>query len=990
MTSDHDRDALASELHDLAGAIEPDPPAKCAAPQRHRPPPTRHRRASMSGAALVAIAAITFVAVARSTDDESAGPVGTTSQPSVTSSSSTSTSTTPSVTTAPGSPILTTIPPLSELPAAHASYSQAFAWGTGDDQVAFHTPHGEGASGGPVAFSADAAGNIAMLDHSNARIVHFEQHAYPPTNIALASPAVTAAVFDRTGRVFVATVHDVAVFGPQGESEGSWNGISNDMISGLEVVDNHLYATNGNTRTLLLRPSGLGYAPVANATPERAPIQVSGANDTQAHLLTVSAAGTEYRISTGLTDLLTVKLLPDGSLVFVVGPVQSDSGHQDEGNWPNVLSRIGRCRTRKCDCRGAASAALITVRNNRLARRRPRDRWAQHHHLGGHQMYCLRLKPVREGARYRRSPAPSCARAAAGATATARLTATAAMRRGAGTPRDGSVAPRVSVPRHILVLTDRDWTHPEAGGTGTVLYGQVSRWVAWGHRVTVIAGDYPGAERVSHLDERLTVHRMGTRLTVFPRAAWATFRGLGRDADVVLEVCNGIAFFTSVWRWMRKPRVLLVFHVHQEHYVTELGLRGRVAAFLLEHVPLRVLYPGVPVITISQSSREDLVALGVDRQRMHVVYCGLDSGSLAPGPKAPEPTLIYLGRLKQYKRIELLLDVLDAIPEAHLDLAGDGDHRAALEAEVERRALGARVTFHGHVDEEEKARLLARAWVALTASSAEGWCLTVFEAAACGTPTAAMRVGGLGEAIVDGQTGLLADDPAELVAAVRDLVERPEQRAALGQAALERARGYTWDSTAQGTLTVMDGAMAAERSGLRAALARSDSGKAAGLAAATLGNNAIQLVFTVVFTRLLGQTDYGTLAALISAFLILLVAGQSVQLAAAREAALDRLGHPEVLRATLRAWTRQLLVALVAVTAASVLLREPLAALIGVQDVPWAAAAIPPTGVLWMLLSLQRGALQGCAPTAPSASRSWRRRRAGSCAASSSWASAWA
>ena len=67
------------------------------------------------------------------------------------------------------------------------------------------------------------------------------------------------------------------------------------------------------------------------------------------------------------------------------------------------------------------------------------------------------------------------------------------------------------------------------------------------------------------------------------------------------------------------------------------------------------------------------------------------------------------------------------------------------------------------------------------------------------------------------------------------------------------------------------------------------------------------VVFTVVFTRLLGQTDYGTLAALISAFLILLVAGQSVQLAAAREAALDRLGHPEVLRATLRAWTRQLL-----------------------------------------------------------------------------------
>src|SRR3954449_5705241 len=210
---------------------------------------------------------------------------------------------------------------------------------------------------------------------------------------------------------------------------------------------------------------------------------------------------------------------------------------------------------------------------------------------------------------------------------------------------------RMSPGRHILVLADRDWTHPQAGGTGTVLRAQALRWLKGGHRVTVIAGAYDGAERVSRPHERLEIHRMGTRLTVFPRAAWATLRGVGRDADVVLEVVNGIAFFTSLWRWLRKPRVLLVFHVHQEHYVTELGLVGRVAAFLLEHIPLRFLYPGVPVVTISHSSRDDLMALGIERERIHVVYCGLDRGSLAPGPEAPEPTLIYLGRLKQYKRI---------------------------------------------------------------------------------------------------------------------------------------------------------------------------------------------------------------------------------------------------------------------------------------------------------------------------------------------------
>src|SRR3954466_4270958 len=80
--------------------------------------------------------------------------------------------------------------------------------------------------------------------------------------------------------------------------------------------------------------------------------------------------------------------------------------------------------------------------------------------------------------------------------------------------------PRLCPRMHILVLTDRDWTHPQGGGTGTNLYGQVSRWLAWGHRVTVVAGAYPGSARREEPAPNLVLHRTGTRLTVFPRAAW--------------------------------------------------------------------------------------------------------------------------------------------------------------------------------------------------------------------------------------------------------------------------------------------------------------------------------------------------------------------------------------------------------------------------------------------------------------------------------------
>src|SRR3712207_1991337 len=235
---------------------------------------------------------------------------------------------------------------------------------------------------------------------------------------------------------------------------------------------------------------------------------------------------------------------------------------------------------------------------------------------------------------------------------------------------------------HVLLLTDRDWTHPQGGGTGTNLFGQVSRWLAWGHRVTVIAGTYEGAEPVEQLAPTLTVHRMGSRLTVFPRAAWATLRGVADDADVVLEVVNGIAFFTPLWWWLRKPRVALVHHVHQEHYAAEMGWKGRIAAFFAEKLPLRWLYHGTDVLTISEAAREDLIELGVPRERIHVAYLGVEPSQFHPGRRSERPSLLYLGRLKQYKRIEVTLDVLEGVPGATLDIAGAGDHRPALEAEV--------------------------------------------------------------------------------------------------------------------------------------------------------------------------------------------------------------------------------------------------------------------------------------------------------------------
>jgi O-antigen/teichoic acid export membrane protein len=167
------------------------------------------------------------------------------------------------------------------------------------------------------------------------------------------------------------------------------------------------------------------------------------------------------------------------------------------------------------------------------------------------------------------------------------------------------------------------------------------------------------------------------------------------------------------------------------------------------------------------------------------------------------------------------------------------------------------------------------------------------------------------------------------------------------------------------TIADLERAAAGERIRVRDALARSETAKAAGLAAATLAGNAIQLIFTIAFTRLLGVTDYASLAVLVSAFLILLVAGSAVQVAAARETALRALGTGADLAGTVSDWAKRIAVLFTGIWVVSILLREPIATLIDVPEHAWAAAGVLPTGVAWLWLCVQRGVLQGLHSYAP-------------------------
>ena len=174
--------------------------------------------------------------------------------------------------------------------------------------------------------------------------------------------------------------------------------------------------------------------------------------------------------------------------------------------------------------------------------------------------------------------------------------------------------------------------------------------------------------------------------------------------------------------------------------------------------------------------------------------------------------------------------------------------------------------------------------------------------------------------------------------------------------ALTEAPGRTGGAAGNGAGAL--GVRALERVPQLAAFARSDTGRAAALASAMLANNAIALVTTVVFARLLGASGYGSLGALLAAFVILMVPGSALQATVAREVSHELASGSEVAGAGVHRWLSHLTAAFFVVTLVAVLLREPIAAAVGVPEVAWAAAATLPTGWLWLMLSVQRGALQ--------------------------------
>lgn len=368
----------------------------------------------------------------------------------------------------------------------------------------------------------------------------------------------------------------------------------------------------------------------------------------------------------------------------------------------------------------------------------------------------------------------------------------------------GDIAAAAGLSR-IHLLAWRDLDDVEAGGSEVHAANVARLWSEAGIEVTMRTSYAQGHPPTDVRDGYHVIRKAG-RYLVFPRAALSEATGRHGRSDGLVEIWNGMPFLSPLWA--RQPRVVWLHHVHGDMWKMVLPPRLAAMGQILEHNVAPALYRRTRIVTLSESSKRQLVAeLHFRPELVSVVPPGIDPQFSPGGERAPEPLVVAVGRLVPVKHFDRLLrtmaEVREHRPDATLTIVGEGYERRNLDQLV--RALDAEswVTFAGRVTDDELVDLYRRAWVVASASSHEGWGMTLTEAAACGTPAVATRISGHLDAVAEGRGGLLAEDDRELRDQLVAVLGDTDLRRRLSDGALAHAREFTWAATAAGTLAAL-------------------------------------------------------------------------------------------------------------------------------------------------------------------------------------------
>ncbi|MYT33100.1 MULTISPECIES: glycosyltransferase family 4 protein [unclassified Streptomyces] len=365
--------------------------------------------------------------------------------------------------------------------------------------------------------------------------------------------------------------------------------------------------------------------------------------------------------------------------------------------------------------------------------------------------------------------------------------------------------------RHVVVCNWRDGRHPQAGGAELYCEETARELRTAGAQVTFLTARPRGTARRERTDYG-TVVRGGSRFTVYLFVLLWLLRHR-RSVDGVIDSQNGIPFFTPLVLPRRTPVVLLIHHVHQGQFALwfppPLAALGR----WLENRGSALVYGRRAICAVSPSTRTEIRGRLALRGPVHFAPAGLaptpgSPGTVSAGAPSPPrqraaaPRIVCVGRLVRQKCVDRLVRAMFAlrrdVPDTELHIVGDGDAYDGLRALVDELGLDKTVVLHGRVPTEDRDALVESAWITASASCAEGWGLSVMEAAATGIPAVAFDVPGLRDTIRHGVTGWLLEPEADLAAGLAkalQAVESPSEAARWDADCRAWAARFTWTAT---------------------------------------------------------------------------------------------------------------------------------------------------------------------------------------------------
>jgi glycosyltransferase involved in cell wall biosynthesis len=363
---------------------------------------------------------------------------------------------------------------------------------------------------------------------------------------------------------------------------------------------------------------------------------------------------------------------------------------------------------------------------------------------------------------------------------------------------------------NILLVNWMDMANPQAGGAEVHLTEIFQRFVERGDRVTLVSSGFKSGGKSDEY-RGIRIIRTGTRET-YNFTVPGVVRRLEKSEnfDLVVEDINKVPLFTPLY--IKKPILAIIPHLFGTAVFREINPLTASYVYLMER-PIPYIYRHVLFEVISGSTAHEIAHRGIDPKLIRVVHCGIDHDMYSHEPpvtKFDRKTILYVGRIKRYKSIDVIIraipEIVKAIPGARLAIVGSGDNIEKLKRLVHSLKVQENVIFTGFVSPEEKVDWMRRSHVIVNPSPKEGWGLSNIEANACGTPAVATDADGLRDSVRDGETGFLFPYGGHhaLAQHVIRILTDDELRQRLSENAIAWAQTFTWEKAARKTMEIVD------------------------------------------------------------------------------------------------------------------------------------------------------------------------------------------